>query len=67
MPARVEDIVLNGANMNPSNTKEDVVISGIGCRMPESENIEEFRENLINGIDMITENDRRWEPGWYNQ
>jgi len=41
----------------------EVVISGLSGRLPESDNIAEFREHLINGDDMITEDDRRWEPG----
>ncbi|NXG73396.1 FAS synthase, partial [Baryphthengus martii] len=42
---------------------EDVVVAGISGRLPESENLEEFWENLINGVDMVTEDDRRWKPG----
>jgi len=42
---------------------KEVVISGLSGRFPESDNIAEFREHLINGEDMITEDDRRWEPG----
>jgi len=41
----------------------EVVISGLSGRLPESDNIAEFRKHLINGDDMITEDDRRWEPG----
>ena len=41
----------------------DVVISGISCRFPESDNMQEFRDNLMNGVDMVTEDDRRWRPG----
>jgi len=41
----------------------EVVISGLSGRFPQSDNIAEFREHLINGDDMITENDGRWEPG----
>jgi len=41
----------------------EVVISGLSGRLPESDNIAEFREHLINGDDMITEDNRRWEPG----
>jgi len=44
----------------------EVVISGLSGRLPESDNIAEFREHLINGDDMITEDDRRWEPGQPN-
>nr|XP_002738672.1 PREDICTED: fatty acid synthase-like [Saccoglossus kowalevskii] len=42
---------------------DDVVISGIGCRLPESDNLEEFWQHLINKDDMVTEDNRRWEPG----
>lgn len=43
----------------------DVVISGLSGRLPESDNIAEFRQHLINGDDMVTEDARRWEPGMY--
>lgn len=42
---------------------DEVVIAGISGRLPESSNLEEFWENLINGVDMVTEDDRRWKPG----
>ena len=42
---------------------QEVVISGLSGRLPESDNIAEFREHLINGRDMLTEDDRRWKPG----
>lgn len=41
----------------------DLVISGVSCRLPESENMEEFEQHLLNGEDMVTEDDRRWQPG----
>jgi len=41
----------------------EVVISGLSGRLPESDNIATFREHLINGDDMITEDNRRWQPG----
>ncbi|XP_043924165.1 fatty acid synthase [Protopterus annectens] len=44
---------------------EEIVIAGIAGRLPESENLQEFWENLINGIDMVTDDDRRWKPGLY--
>ncbi|PKU32508.1 fatty acid synthase [Limosa lapponica baueri] len=44
---------------------EDIVIAGIAGRLPESENLQEFWENLLNGVDMVTEDDRRWKPGIY--
>ena len=43
---------------------EDVVISGVSGRLPESDNIAEFKSHLVNKEDMITADDRRWPPGW---
>jgi len=45
------------------NAAEEVVISGLSGRLPESDSIAEFRKHLINGEDMVTDDDRRWEPG----
>ncbi|KAJ8675796.1 hypothetical protein QAD02_011582 [Eretmocerus hayati] len=39
---------------------EEIVISGIAGRYPESDNVNEFLDNLLNKVDMITEDDRRW-------
>ncbi|XP_062605841.1 fatty acid synthase-like [Saccostrea cucullata] len=33
---------------------ESVVISGVSCRLPESDNVEEFRNHLIKGQNMVT-------------
>uniref|UniRef100_A0A674EV97 Fatty acid synthase n=1 Tax=Salmo trutta TaxID=8032 RepID=A0A674EV97_SALTR len=44
---------------------EEIVVAGISGRLPESDNLEEFWENLFNGVDMVTEDDRRWKPGLY--
>ena len=43
--------------------KDELVISGISCRLPESDNMAEFWDNLVAGVDMVTEDDRRWTPG----
>ena len=47
----------------PGECPDDVVISGVSCRLPESDNMEEFRQNLILGKDMVTDDDRRWPAG----
>ena len=44
-------------------SNESIVISGASCRLPEADNMKEFWENLLEGKDMVTEDDRRWEPG----
>ena len=41
----------------------EVVITGVACRLPQSDNIAEFRDHLMNGDDMVTEDDSRFKPG----
>ncbi|VVC27330.1 Hypothetical protein CINCED_3A023543 [Cinara cedri] len=55
--------VMNGNSLCSEN--EEVVISGISGRLPESESIAEFTENLFAGVDLVTDDDRRWPPGLY--
>ncbi len=42
---------------------EQIVISGIGGRFPESDTVDEFANNLYNKVDMIVDDDRRWPTG----
>ncbi|CAH1131325.1 unnamed protein product [Ceutorhynchus assimilis] len=42
---------------------DEVVISGISGRYPESANVTQFGQNLFNKIDMSTDDDRRWKSG----
>ncbi|KAG5872017.1 hypothetical protein JTB14_036443 [Gonioctena quinquepunctata] len=42
---------------------EDIVISGIAGKFPECENVDELREALFQGIDLTTEDDRRFPLG----
>lgn len=39
------------------------MIAGMSGKLPESDNLQEFWANLIGGVDMVTEDDRRWKPG----
>ncbi|XP_001605700.1 fatty acid synthase [Nasonia vitripennis] len=41
--------------------EEEIVISGIAGRFPESNNVNELHENLINKKDLVTSDDRRWK------
>lgn len=41
----------------------DVVISGMSGRFPESENIYKFKENLYKKVDMVTKENKRWDVG----
>lgn len=42
---------------------DDIVVSGMGGRFPESDTTDEFAHNLYNKIDMITADNRRWPTG----
>lgn len=42
---------------------DDIVVTGIGGRLPECDTVEEFMEALINGVNFVTETDRRHPPG----
>ena len=41
----------------------DIVISGIAGRFPESSNLDEFWKNLYEGLDLMTDNEDRWPKG----
>lgn len=43
------------------NPDEEIVISGIAGRFPNSKNLEEFSYNLYNKIDMVDEEESRWK------
>lgn len=44
---------------------EQIVISGIAGRFPESDNVKILQEHLFNKVDMVTDDDRRWVTGKY--
>jgi len=46
--------------------QEDIVITGVAARLPQSDNVQEFANNLFNGVDMVTEDHLRWTPGLYD-
>ncbi|XP_057332495.1 fatty acid synthase [Microplitis mediator] len=69
MPARFESVnnpimrdqsISNGVSYSADN---EIVITGFSGRLPESENIEEFKRNLFDGIDLVTDDERRWPRG----
>ncbi|XP_076288350.1 fatty acid synthase 1 [Lasioglossum baleicum] len=70
MPAQFESAnspiarepVING---NTQYLQDDIVVSGFAGRFPESDNVEELKKNLFEGIDMVTDDDRRWPSGIY--
>ncbi|XP_058059390.1 fatty acid synthase [Anopheles bellator] len=44
----------------------DICITGFSGRLPESSNIDEFKRNLFEGVDMVNDDDRRWPAGLYD-
>ena len=45
------------------NEEDEIVISGISGRYPESDNIKEFWENLMFSKEMVSIDDSRWPIG----
>ncbi|CAH1132765.1 unnamed protein product [Ceutorhynchus assimilis] len=45
---------------------DEIVITGIAGRYPECDTFEEFKKALFDGVDLITEDSRRFEPGTYD-
>lgn len=43
-----------------SDPQDEIVISGIGGRFPNSKNMAEFEYNLYNKIDMVDDDESRW-------
>lgn len=58
--------VMNGrATTTTTTSDEDIVLTGLSGRLPESDSIEEFAQHLFDGVDLVTADDRRWTPGTY--
>ena len=41
--------------------EEEIVISGIAGRFPDSNDMKHFEQNLMNKVDLVTDDDRRWK------
>jgi fatty acid synthase len=63
----VESLEVGGAPRVRGSGDDEVVISGLSGRFPESNNVEEFTEQLFAGIDLITDDERRWPSGKANR
>ena len=44
---------------------DSIVITGIAGRYPCCESVDELRDSLFGGNDLVTEDDSRWPPGLY--
>ncbi|CAI5456722.1 unnamed protein product [Caenorhabditis angaria] len=68
---RVSDNSQSGESMSSEATswwknQDDIVISGVSGRFPRCENVKEFGDMLLAGEDLVTEDDLRWPPGFYD-
>jgi len=53
----------NDKRFNPYvgvDAEEEIVISGIAGRFPNSDNMKEFQDNLFNKMDLGSEDHQRW-------
>ncbi|CAO1363317.1 unnamed protein product [Diamesa hyperborea] len=82
MPARFEDVDTDTRRGAPASMmdlnmdqpgrfvnrviQDDICITGFSGRLPESSNIEEFKKNLFEGVDMVNDDARRWPAGLYD-
>jgi fatty acid synthase, animal type len=44
-----------------SDFGDEIVVSGIAGRFPSSKNVEEFRQNLFNKVDMADDDESKWK------
>ncbi|XP_067120579.1 fatty acid synthase [Centruroides vittatus] len=72
MPAQSETTTLYPSETTVKTYKmpkwdvtENIVISGMAGKFPESDNMNELWDNLMNKVDMVTADERRWEMGLY--
>ncbi|XP_037286488.2 fatty acid synthase [Rhipicephalus microplus] len=43
---------------------DDIVISGFSAYFPQADHLVEFKQKLYAGVEMVTEDDSRWPPGY---
>lgn len=58
-----ESLPFTSSSIKRQAESDSIVISGISGRYPESLNIEEFWNQLINGKELSSIDDRRWPVG----
>ncbi|XP_017769918.1 PREDICTED: fatty acid synthase-like [Nicrophorus vespilloides] len=50
-----------GRRLATKEAGEEIVIAGISGRFPKSDNVKEYKENLMNKVDMCDDDERRWK------
>lgn len=62
-PLGNEEFKIPVKNFNNGDPGEDIVISGIGGRYPDSMDVNEFWTKIMSGEELSTIDDRRWPVG----
>lgn len=52
-----------GARLAHPEPGNEVVISGLSGRFPDSDDVYEFRDKLFNKVDLVSDDGRRWKLG----
>ena len=60
-------VLTTGTDRTSPDFYDEIVISGIAGRFPDSDNIKHFQENLFNKVDLVSDDSRRWKLGEYLQ
>nr|QNL15122.1 fatty acid synthase 2 [Meteorus pulchricornis] len=62
MKNKVEEshIVFDPCTQGTMDAGDEVVVSGFSGRFPDSDNVKHLQENLFNKVDLISDDDRRW-------
>ena len=60
-------VLTTGTDATSPDFYDEIVISGIAGRFPDSDNIKHLQENLFNKVDLVSDDDRRWKPGKFLQ
>lgn len=66
IPDLTTDDSSTGGRFTQRATHDDVCITGFSGRLPESSNIDEFKQNLFDGVDMVNDEARRWPAGLFD-
>ncbi|KAF7995900.1 hypothetical protein HCN44_007007 [Aphidius gifuensis] len=56
-----KNMIFDPCSQRMIDSGEEIVISGIAGSFPDSENIKKLQENLMNKVDLISDDDRRWK------
>lgn len=68
VPSSMVDLDMNERHFAPQQRfiQDDICITGFSGRLPESSSIDEFKQNLFDGVDMVNDDPRRWAAGLHD-